>query len=201
MKLYLNKTSPYARLVMIVAHEKGLAARIEPVWVDPWANPPELLAVSAFSKVPVLVADSGIVLTESGCICDYLDVLGTGPRLLSDTMADRVKTLRKCGLGRGLIDCAFGVTIERRFAEGSQQSGLASRWLASVSRAIVDVASSHDLSLESKSPDLGDLAIAVGLSYTLFRLPEVSWGNQSEHLKGWLHEVMERPSFKATAPE
>jgi glutathione S-transferase len=35
MKLYLNQTSPYARLVLVVAHEKELADRIECVWTDP----------------------------------------------------------------------------------------------------------------------------------------------------------------------
>ena len=43
MKLYLNKTSPYARLVMVVAHEKGLEKKIEPHWTDPWESAPSKL--------------------------------------------------------------------------------------------------------------------------------------------------------------
>ena len=44
MKLYITAPSPFARKCRIVAHEKGLAGRIEEVVVDPYANAPELLA-------------------------------------------------------------------------------------------------------------------------------------------------------------
>ena len=44
MKLYITTPSPFSRKVRIVAHEKGLADRIEEIAVDPYANAPELLA-------------------------------------------------------------------------------------------------------------------------------------------------------------
>jgi len=113
MKLYLNKTSPYARLVMVVAHEKGLTRKIELAWTDPWASSFDLLAANPFSKVPTLLTDDGLPIVDSICICDYLDEVGGGLRLIPPRGSDRVRTLRKYGLGRGLIDAAFGVTIER----------------------------------------------------------------------------------------
>ena len=43
MELYLNATSPYARLVRIVLLEKGLADAVTLKWCDPWADDAELL--------------------------------------------------------------------------------------------------------------------------------------------------------------
>lgn len=200
MKLYLNKTSPYARLVQIVVHEKGLDAVVERVWVDPWITPLELLAVNPFSRVPVLVARDGLPLTESLAICDYLDEIGNGPRLMPAQGEPRLQASRKLALGRGLIDAAFGVTIERRFHGTAKPSELAVRWLAAVHRAI-DTLAANAFSDASAQLDLGDLGIAVGLSYTQFRLPEVAWQARASRLAQWLEQLGRRPSFAATAPE
>jgi glutathione S-transferase len=201
MKLYLNKTSPYARLVQVVAHEKALADRIECVWTDPWASPAELLAVNAFAKVPVLVTDAGESLAESGCICDYLDEAGGGRRLMPRELPARLPALRKYGLGRGLIDVAFGVTIERRFAAPDGKPVLAERWLGAVQRALGVL--DHDAALlrSGDAPDLGDLALAVGLSYVGFRLPEAGWRDSALRLALWFDQIAARPSLLLTAPE
>src|SRR5262249_35274002 len=132
MKLYLNRASPYARLVQVVIHEKCLTEQVELAWVDPWASPPELLAVNPLSKVPVLVTEGGLAITESACICAYLDDVGRGPALMPIEMAPRVEALMKYGLGRGLIDNAFGVVIQKRFAVPGAVLTLADRWRASV---------------------------------------------------------------------
>lgn len=197
MKLYLNKTSPYARLVMIVAHEKALVQGIECVWTDPWASPAELLAVSPYAKVPVLVTDGGEALVESGCICDYLDDIGSGRRL----MPRELPALRKYGLGRGLIDAAFGVTIQRRFAASDTKPVLAERWLAAVSRALGVMELDATLARSDDAPDLGDFALAVGLDYVSFRLPEADWRVRAPRLVPWFERMAARPAMRLTAPE
>jgi glutathione S-transferase len=200
VKLYLNKTSPYARLVQIVVHEKGLDGVVERVWVDPWVTPPELLALSPLSKVPVLVARDGLALVESLGICDYLDEIGSGARLMPAQGDARLQAMRKVGLGRGLIDAAFGVTIERRFHGTQNPSELAVRWLAAVHR-VVERLEVDTTPVGATEPDLGDLTLAVGLSYVQFRLPEVAWMASAPRLVQWLEPVSRRASFGATAPE
>ena len=201
MKLYLNKTSPYARLVMMVAHEKALAQRIEYVWTDPWASPAELLQVNPLAKVPALVTDGGETLTESGCICDYLDDIGGGRRLMPHARPARVPVLRKYGLGRGLIDAAFGVTIQRRFAAPGVKPVLAERWLGAVSRVLTALENDTTLAISDAAPDLGDLALAVGLDYVGFRLPEADWHACVPRLAPWFARVAARPAMRLTAPE
>jgi glutathione S-transferase len=199
MKLYLNKASPYARLVQVVAHEKALADKIELVWTDPWKSSDELLAVNPYSKVPTLVTDDGISIVESGCICDYLDSIGTGRRLMPAAGPGHLTTLVKYGLGRGLIDAAFGVTIERRY--GSKDSILIERWSAALTRAAGRLERQTAMLDSAQQPDMGDLAIAVGLSYADFRLSEVGWRATAPRLSRWSDRLNERPSMHATKPE
>ncbi|MFZ5557774.1 MAG: glutathione S-transferase family protein [Pseudomonadota bacterium] len=196
MKLYLNTTSPYARLVTVVAYEKGLNGAIERVLTDPWASPDELLAVNPFAKVPALVTDDGEAIIDSGSICLYLDDAGGGRALLPAAGAERSRALAKLGLGRSLIDCAFGVTIEKRFANGGEPA-LASRWHGAVERAVGHLEREAPRLGAPQRPDLGDLAIAVGLGYVAFRLPEVGWRDAAARLAAWYDGMTARPSLAA----
>jgi len=65
LKLYLNKTSPYARLTMVVAREKDLVERLALEWTDPWTDSAELLRANPFSRVPTLVTDDGLTIVDS----------------------------------------------------------------------------------------------------------------------------------------
>ena len=198
MKLYLNKASPYARLVQVVAHEKDLSGELELVWTDPWASEDKLLAVTPFSKVPVLIARDGLPLLESACICDYLDEHGRGKRLMPPSGDDRLRAQRKLGLGRGLIDVSFGAVIQKRFGAADAPSTLFERWRVSVVRAV------HTLEKDAPSNievDLGDLAIAVALSYVDFRMPDVGWHAKAPRLSAWYDRMSARRSMMATAPE
>jgi glutathione S-transferase len=201
MKLYLNKTSPYARLVMVVAHEKALAQQIECVWTDPWTSPAQLLQVNPLAKVPALVTDGGQTLTESGCICDYLDDIGSGRRLVPREQPARLPVLRKYGLGRGLTDAAFGVTIQRRFAAPGGKPVLAERWLDALGRALSALEHDTTLAVSDTAPDLGDLALAVGLDYVGFRLPEADWRARAPRLVPWFAGMSARTAMQRTAPE
>jgi glutathione S-transferase len=195
MQLFLNKASPYARLVLITVHEKKLAARVELKWTDPWASPADLQAVNPAAKVPALVTDEDQPIVDSACICMYLDAVGEGPALF----AHDARALMKYGLGRSLIDAAFGVTIERRY--GDANSVLVQRWLAAVERTIAALAQDPASLDSTRLPDIGDLAIAVGLAYVEFRLPEVRWRAGAPAIGTWLDDIANRPSLRATRPE
>ena len=153
------------------------AQRIELVWTDPWQSDEQLLAATPLSKVPVLIAEDGAPLVESSCICDYLDQLDTTTRLMPQSGAERLQVLRKYGLGRGLIDAAFGSVIQQRYG-GDERALLASRWRSAVARTI---AALEPQDLRSDTPDLGDLTIAVALSYIDFRMNDLA----SQGLSVW----------------
>jgi glutathione S-transferase len=187
MKLFFNKPSPYARKVRVVVHEKGLAERIDWREVDPWSDPPELIAASPLSKVPALVTDDGTLITESGTIAEYLDSLGDGPSLLS------AEARARAALAQGVIDAAFGIVIERRRPAERQWEAWTARLRAAVERSL------PRLAVVPGRFDLGDIGTAVALAYLDFRLPEIAWRPAYPALAAWLDATNKRHSMLATA--
>ena len=190
MKLYFNKPSPYARKVRIVAHEKSLMDSLDLREVDPWSDPPELLAANPLAKVPALIADDGTLLTESTAICLFLDALGQGRKLVE---GERWRTMARVGLAQGLIDAAFAIVIERRRPAAQQSADWIARQRRAIARTLPQV----------KAPgerfDLGDISLACGLAYMDFRLPEIPWRTDRSDLAQWLDQVNRRPAMRATA--
>jgi glutathione S-transferase len=192
MKLFSNRPSPYGRKVLAVINEKRLTGSIEIIQVDPWKDPSDLQSVTPIGKVPALLTDSGLVLTESTAICEYLDEVGAGPPLVG---TDRWDVLGRVGMAQGLIDAAFGTVIERRRPPERQWQ----EWVDRLRRSI-----DRTLSRTEVSPgrfDLGDISLACGLAYLDFRLPEVNWRSHNSVLAAWLNDVSTRPSMQATRPE
>jgi glutathione S-transferase len=68
MKLFYNRPSPYARKVLVFIHEKKLADAVDLVAVDPWTDPPELLAATPLAKVPALLTEDRLLIVESTAI-------------------------------------------------------------------------------------------------------------------------------------
>lgn len=200
MQLYLNATSPYARVARICLYEKQLIERAELCWCDPWATDSELLQVTPLSRIPTLVTNQGDVLTESLLIAQYLDAVGEGPSLLpGNALAD---TLALAGLGQGLMDAAFNVVIGRKH-DGSEVdlTLLGSRRLKAIERTLVTL-NAHPSVLAGKTErTLGAIVVAVALAYISFRLPAFDWPNRFPALDAWYSEVAESESFALTTFE
>lgn len=189
MKLYFNKPSPYARKVRVVAHEKSLIDRLELHEVDPWADPPDLLAATPLGKVPALLMEDGTLLTESTAICQYFDAIGQGPKLMG---GETWRVMARVGLAQGLIDASFAIVMERRRAAGQQSAD----WIARQSRAIER--SLPRAAVADGRFDLGDITLACALAYMDFRLPEFPWRGSHPALALWLDHTKQRPAMIAT---
>jgi glutathione S-transferase len=199
MHLYLNKTSPYARLVLVVAHETGLADTLELVWTDPWMDTPELLAVNPLSKVPALVTGEGACLIESDGIVQYLLALSGDERLLPVEPARRLDTLGRLGLARAVIDCAFAAVIRTRFGD-APDSILTQRWQAALPRAVAAIERHLARQATPERPaDLGDLALGIAFAYCDLRQPQLAWRDDAPRLTALVERVCGRPSMVATA--
>lgn len=196
MKLYLNATSPFARLARIVAIEKGLAARTELCWVNPWQDDARLLAIAPLARVPVLITDDGAALTESLLIARYLDDTGVGASLVPEH--DRARTLALAGLGHGLMEAAFQTVIARKHDGTAADTGhLGQRRRRAIRRGLEALRQWHrdDAAIDAL-PRLGDLVSAVALEYLAFRLPEMVGAGQPP--VRW-RTLAARESFTATA--
>lgn len=193
MKLYLNASSPYARLVRVVALEKDLQPEL--VWVDPWSNDPVLLAVNPALRIPALLTDAGVCLSESLLIALHLDQQANPGSLLPDATRDLV--LQLAGLGQGLMDAAFGTVINRKFQGAAvDESTLGQRRLAAMQHSLARLGTLAD---GLADVNLGSLAVAVALDYLSFRLPELDWQQGYPALAAQQQVLLQRPSLQATA--
>jgi glutathione S-transferase len=199
MKLYLNTSSPFARYVRVVALqlEQGLEQALELAWCDPWGNDPELIALNPLCRIPTLVTDQGIGLSESGLIVQYL--LQQKPEHELAKSAYDPEVLQLCGLAHGLMELSFNTVINDKHAGKEQRASyLGERRVAGIKRMLEQ--------LEQGQPDrpdgnlnLADLALVVALQYLMFRLPELIQVPQYPQLHNWLMAISEHKVFKETA--
>src|SRR5713226_5361392 len=115
MKLHWSPRSPFVRKVMIVAHELGLTDRITLLRTVVATTRPHLplMEENPLSKIPTLVLDDGTVLYDSPVICEYLDSLHSGPKLIPTDLQARMVALRRQALGDGFLDFLLLLRNER----------------------------------------------------------------------------------------
>nr|WP_287837298.1 glutathione S-transferase N-terminal domain-containing protein [Halomonas sp.] len=200
MQLYLNTSSPYARVVRVCLYEKELMERTELCWCDPWAADSELLKITRLSRIPTLVTEGGEVLTESLLIAHYLDAVGEGAKLLpADGLAE---TLALSGLGQGLMEAAFNVVIGRKHGGPDvDETLLGNRRLKAIERTLVTLEAHPSVLAGHTQCTLGAIVVAVALAYLSFRLPAFDWPNRFPRLQAWFAKVTECDSFALTAFE
>ncbi len=198
MKLYITVPSPYARKCRIVAREKGLADRIEEIGVDPYANAPELLDSNPLVQVPTLIAEDGLPLNDSPVICEYLDALGDGPRLLPDSGPERLRVRRVETLADGVLEMGVKLVLEKRRPESERSPSWIDRWTVNMGRALD--------ALEAAAPDASDLNVGtitagVAVTWIGFRHPDFDWQTGRPRLVALQAALEARPSFVQTRPD
>lgn len=197
MKLYITTPSPFARKVRIVAHEKGLADRIEEVVVDPYANAPELLGTNPVVQVPTLVAEDGLPLNDSPVIAQYLDMIGTGPTLLPTQTEAWLKIKRLETLGNQALEMGVKLVLEKRRPENERSASWIERWTANMGRAL-DALEAEDL--DASDINLGTITAAIAVTWIGFRHPDYDWKTGRPKLVAFQQAMEERDSFKQTYP-
>ena len=197
MKLYITAPSPFARKCRIVAREKGLADRIEEIVTDPYASDPALVAANPLVQAPALVADDGTVFTDSPVICEWLDALGAGPRLLPPEGEGRWRVKRLETLANGALEMGVKLVLEKRRPETERSAGWMERWTLNLGRALD--------ALEAWAPpaaplDMGVITTGVALTWIGFRHPDIDWAAGRPNLAALQATLEQRPSFAETRP-
>ncbi len=90
--LYHLPLSPYSRKIRLVLAERRLPFELKVERV--WERRPEYLQLNPAGTVPTLVEESGLVIPDSGVICEYLEEAYPDSSLLGRTLAERVEVRR-----------------------------------------------------------------------------------------------------------
>ncbi len=198
MRLYMTAGSPYARIVRVQAQELGLAGRIEEVAATLRDPASVVLAVSPLGRVPVLVTDDGIAISDTRSICDYLDRLHVGPRFLPNGGPTLWPERAFEALAMGFLDGAIAYGRELGRPADKRSAVIFDGEVARAQRCL-----DH---LEAKAGTLartatfGPVTLACGLAY-FERLDTGSdWHQGRPALSDWHAAMLARPSFAATAP-
>lgn len=202
MKLYHSPSSPFVRKVRATAVELGLADRIElqPMDVAPATSDEAYQrSTNPLRKIPALVTDEGEVIVDSTVICDYLDQLAGGGRLMPEPGPERWMVATGHAIAHGMCDAAVLIRYE---TWARPESLRWPEWTASQWSKIDAGLSWFESRPESLSRpfDLAQLTLGCLVGYLDFRFEEREWRKDNPAVTAWASKALARPCFTQTAP-
>ena len=196
MKLYGTPRSPFARKVRIVLAEKNLPCELV---VTRGSTPDSPVpALNPLGKVPTLQRDDGSALYDSPVIVEYLDGIGSGPKLIPEDFLSRIEVRRWEALGDGVTEAIVAVNHERLEPLEKQHNA---EWFAKRQAKITLGLALMERDLGTKDWCFGDrftladIAVGYALGYLDFALPEIEWRSQHPALAKLAMRLNARPSF------
>ena len=196
MKLAYSPASPYVRKVTACAIKRGLNDKIERLKIG--TTDPELLKYNALSKVPTLILDDGTCLFDSPVICEYLDSVGSEPKLFPAVGPARWKALTQEALADGILDATQPRRREIALPQDEGRKGYIELQQSKVKRAL-DALEKEAGSL-GELTTIGEITIGCALGYLDFRYANEPWRPGHPKLEAWYAKVVKLPPLADTMP-
>jgi glutathione S-transferase len=196
MKLAYSPASPYVRKVNACAIKRGIDGKIERWKIG--TTDPALLEVNPLSKVPTLITDDGMMLYDSPVICEYLDSVGSAPKLFPAASPARWKAICQQALGDGILDATQPRRREIALPQDDGRKAYIEGQQAKVRHALAvlekDAGSLGDLTT------IGEITIGCALGYLDFRYANEPWRPGHPKLEAWYAKVVTLPPLADTMP-
>lgn len=200
LTLLYQSHSPYARKVLVCAHELGLAGRLDVVHheTSPTNRNDAVFAQNPLGKVPVLLTADAGALFDSVVICDYFDRLAGAGSLIPREGPARYEALRLQALAQGLCDAGIALRWEsERRPEALRYPPLAAGQTTKLLEAYDHLETQADL---DAPVTVGQIGLATALAWLSFRrLPD--FRARAPRLAAWYDRFNQRPSMRATPYE
>jgi glutathione S-transferase len=194
MKLAFSPASPYVRKVTACAIKRGL--NVERLKIG--TTDPELLKFNPLSKVPTLITDDGMHLFDSPVICEYLDSVGSAPKLFPPAGPARWKALTQEALADGILDATQPRRREVALPQDDGRKAYIEGQQGKVARAVDEFEKQAD-SLGNLDT-IGEITIGCALGYLDFRYPHEPWRPGHPKLAAWYDKVSKLPPLADTVP-
>jgi len=199
-RLYHFALSPFCRKVRLVLAEKKID--VELIEEKYWQPTTDFLRRNPAGQVPVLRID-GMVLSESGAICEYVEETRPDPALLPDDPKARAEARRLAGWfdGKFHAEVTANLVYERvhkKLMHGGYPDGRAIKTgVARIKRHMDYMAWLLDRRrwLAGDRMSLADFTAAAHLS-CLDYISDVEW-NRSDIVKDWYAKIKSRPAFRS----
>lgn len=197
MHLYMNKTSPFARMVRIAIVEKGLADQVETEIVDPWADSEPFMKASPAGRIPVLTTDDGTVLSEAILILRWLDHVRPEPSVWPE---DRLaETLSIAGSAYNAMEAAVAILIGRKSNPDFDDHMVGRRRHRTMAEAFARLDANPPRDMDDRV-DIANIATVTALDYVLFRFADRDWLGPLPRLAQWHGRQADRRSVASTRP-
>jgi glutathione S-transferase len=198
--LYHLPLSPFSRKIRLVLAEKRLPFELRAEKV--WERRAEYLDLNPAGTVPTLIEDNGMVIPDSGVICEYLEEAYPDAPLLGRSLAERVEVRRLVAWFDGKF--ATEVTrnllgekhMKRMFGRGNPDAGALRTGYTAIKHHLEYVGWLAETRrwLAGASMSLADFAAAAHLS-ALDYIGDVDW-TVAPAAKDWYARMKSRPSFR-----
>ncbi len=198
MKLRWSPTSPYTRKVTVTAHETGLHDRIERIPTNVWDPATDIGETNPLGRIPTLITDGGEVLFDSPVVCEYLDSLHDGAKLVPPSGGARWQALKLQALGDGIVDAAVACFLERKRADGERSDAWIDRQKTAIGRAVAYL--EDEIAGLSGAVTIGHIAVGCALGYVDFRITDLDWRRDHPALTAWYDRFAARASMVETVP-
>lgn len=210
MQLFITPASGFVRKVRITIVELGLEHRFTFVptrWPHTWGTQtvpfrPEFAAATPVGRIPALVTDGGLQLTDSSVICEYLNAEFGGYRLCPAGGEQRWRILSVLSMANAVLEAQAARRAEMLRqaspAPSEYSQDFAGKMLARQQRCYQ--ALEDKVAEFGAEPDLGQIAVAAACGIADFRFHD-DWQSRCPRLAGWYDRFRERPSMRATEPQ
>ena len=159
---------------------------------------PALLAFNPLSKVPTLITDDGMSLYDSPVICQYLDSIGTAPKLYPAPGPALWTALRQEALADGILDATQPRRREIALPQDDGRKAYIALQQGKVARAL-DALEKEAGSL-GMLKTIGEIAIGCAIGYLEFRYANEPWKPGHPKLEAWYDKVLKLPPLAETMP-
>jgi glutathione S-transferase len=193
MMLRYSHHSPFARKVVAVAAELGVADRLHIQPTPLRVHDSDLFAQNPLGKVPVLITEEGDFIFDSRTICEYLDVRFGDGKLVPAVGDGRWQAMTWISLADGMIDAALLARQEEaRRPELRSEEALRFQ-LEKVERSL-DWFDAR-LRLEGNAYTLKEISLACAVEWLVFRFGEDFTYGERSRLAAWYKQVKSKPFF------
>ncbi|GGK31435.1 glutathione S-transferase family protein [Salinarimonas ramus] len=203
MKLYDGGRAPNPRRVRIFLAEKGVSVEIVPVDLGRLEHKGEAFsAVNPLQRVPALVLDDGIVITESIAICRYLEALHPEPPLFgTDPLSAALVTMWERRVEFGLLSAIAAIFRHTHPAMAEMEVpqvpewGVANRARVTEALAFLDRRCGETPFLAGETFSVADITALVALDF--LRLVKIPIPDELGALRDYHARLKSRPSAAA----
>lgn len=199
VKLHWSPRSPFVRKVVICAIELGIdhqIDRVRNVAMMTKSNP-EIMRDNPLSKIPTMVTDEGLALVDSLVICEYLQYLAGGEKIIPYDSEQRISVLNDHALTTNWTELLTLWRNERNKPVERQTPELLTAY-AERSNCTLDRLEQEAVAFDANQFDLAKISLGVALAYFNFRFSDIEWSKGRPKLTNWFREFEARPSVRQT---